>query len=664
MEKCDVIIPVYKSPEWVSLCVYSVIKNTDDKVLNKIYLINDCDDELTKNCLKNLKTKYKEKIEVLQNEKNLGFIESTNRGIKESTSDYVLLLNTDCILTKSAIEKMINNIKTDSSIGMVCPISSNAANLTLEMFPGFNYSDMNKLLESKFFGKLFDACTVVGNCLLITRQCIENVGYLDTSYGLGYGEETDYQFKAMSKGFKAKVSIDTYVYHKSEASFGVSKEKQERLNKNRELFFSRWGEEYKKEMNKYKKNDPIKFIQSNLTEDDKTPQIDTAFYLNAIVQNAGGVHVVTDIVNYLAINGERINIIYDMYGAYKEIMLFNPIASDKIKDIKLKRVIATSWLSVFPAHKFAHEKEGKLINFVQGYETLFDNGVNYGLVETSYKLSDSILTISKYLKNELKTNFNIDSYLINNGINYNLLHKEREIREPKTITFILRNNVMKSDWLLLDIIKKLDNRIKGFTINVVHMSKSIKFPKVNNNRLIKHLGPLSRNEIYSILQSSDIYVDASLNEGFGLTPLESMASGNVPIVSNSFGINDFIVDEKNGIIINEVNNSDKYVEKIEELIKKPQKFNELRSECLNSSSNFDIDNTIDKYIDYFKNPSFKKTASQFDEEEKSNIEKMIKDTCSTTSKKRKAYYLAKLIPNSTKNKIKKIITNLYNSYNH
>ena len=52
-KKCDIIIPVYKSPEWVKLCVYSIFKNTESEILNKVYLINDFDDELTCNCLKN-----------------------------------------------------------------------------------------------------------------------------------------------------------------------------------------------------------------------------------------------------------------------------------------------------------------------------------------------------------------------------------------------------------------------------------------------------------------------------------------------------------------------------------------------------------------------------------------------------------------------------------
>ena len=46
----------------------------------------------------------------------------------------------------------------------------------------------------------------------LLKQCLKKTGYLDEIYGRGYGEETDYQFKAMKEGFSAKVAIDTYVY--------------------------------------------------------------------------------------------------------------------------------------------------------------------------------------------------------------------------------------------------------------------------------------------------------------------------------------------------------------------------------------------------------------------------------------------------------------------
>ena len=111
--KCDIIVPVYKAPDWVKLCVYSLFTNTNKQLINKVYLINDCDDTFTANCLQNLKAKYGNKIIVKQNEENLGFVKTVNKGLKLSTADCVLLLNSDCLLAKNTIQKLINHIQKE-----------------------------------------------------------------------------------------------------------------------------------------------------------------------------------------------------------------------------------------------------------------------------------------------------------------------------------------------------------------------------------------------------------------------------------------------------------------------------------------------------------------------------------------------------------------------
>ena len=666
-KKCDVIIPVYKSPEWVKLCVYALFKNTDNTVLNKVYLINDCDDFFTSNCLDNLKKKYGNKIEIETNNKNLGFIKTTNKGLKKSNADYALLLNTDCLISKGTIEKLINHAEKDKKIGLICPISSNAANLTLNMFEGFNYSQMNTLLERKFAGMTFDACTVVGNCLLISRECIEKTGYLDEAYGTGYGEETDYQFKAMEKGFKAKVAIDTYVFHKSEVSFGTSKEKQEKLNKNRELFFSRWESEYNCELKKYEKNDPIKYINNNLTEEDKVPKFDSLFYLEGIVQNAGGVHVVVDIVNYLAINNQNVNLLYDAMADYKEIMLFNPINSAHIDNVEVSQIISTIYKSAYSAKKIADKKNAKLLSFIQGYESYFENGAVYGIVETSYKIADSLFTISKYLQDEFKTVFNQASSRISNGINYDLVSKYINEGKVKNITIILRNNMMKGDWILLDIIKKISNKFSDLTLNVVYFNEYLEFPSIDNKtiKLNKILGPVSRNEIFKMLQSSDVYIDCSLTEGFGLTGLEAMAAGAIPIVSNSKGVGEYVIDGENGFIIDRCNDSDAYIEKLNELLSSEKLVKSMKKRINNTAQEFDYDNMIEQYINYLNSDNKYKTYKEkYTKKDEIIINSMTKRQAQQVTSKRKIYYIAKIVPKSFKRKIKNVITFLYHCYDH
>ena len=104
MKKCDIIIPIYNSPEWVKMCVYALYKNTPEEYIGKVILMNDNSDELTCNCIENLRRKYNN-IEVYKNEENLGFIKNVNKGMDKTKADYILLLNTDCLLSKNTILK-------------------------------------------------------------------------------------------------------------------------------------------------------------------------------------------------------------------------------------------------------------------------------------------------------------------------------------------------------------------------------------------------------------------------------------------------------------------------------------------------------------------------------------------------------------------------------
>lgn len=674
MKKCDIIIPIYNSPEWVKICVYAVFKNTPKEYINKVLLMNDNSDLLTCNCIENLKNKYPEFIEVYKNDENLGFIKNVNLGFSKCMADYVLLLNTDCILSKNTIPKLIDHIEKNKKIGMICPISSNAANLSLDIFENYSYMQMDEILYNNFKGMNFDACTVVGNCLLITKECIQKTGYLDEIYGMGYGDETDYQFKAEEKGFLAKVAIDTYVFHKSEVSFGTSPEKQARLEKNREIFFSRWKEVYDKKMEEYVKNDPIEYIKNNLKIDEITrPEI--LFFLPDIHQNAGGVHMVVDIVNYLNINGIFANILTERIHKYEEIMLFAPSFLKNIGKIEPKCIAGTIYPTIFFCEAIAKHYNIPAVNFMQGYEPCFDNGEIYSWAELACKNSQNILAISEFLKEKCKVNFGKEATVIPNGINLDLFYNQNRKKTDKIrITLCFRDNFAKGDFILAEILKKLSLKNYNIEANIIY-KREIMFP-INNNKnfkINKFKGPLSRKDMSNILLNTDIYIDTSIMEGFGLMALEAMAQGVIPIMSESFGISEYAEDGKNSFIIREINNVDKYIEKIEYLLQNKEKIEEMKNEAQKTALRFDFDDNILKYIKYFKN--VKKQEIVLTEEEEKEAKRWIvnddifkieeqekeivepKEPFITT--KRKIYIrFLKLFPKGLKTKVKKILSKM------
>ena len=586
----------------------------------------------------------------------------------KTTAEYILLLNTDCLVSKNTIPKLIDHMEKNKKIGLICPISSNAANLSYDIPEHYSYMQVNDLFYENFKGMNFDACTVVGNCLMISRECMQKTGYLDEIYGMGYGDETDYQFKAHEQGFEAKVAIDTYVYHKSEVSFGTSPEKQKRLDHNRAIFFERWGEQYNKKMQEYVKNDPIEYIKNNL-KIDKKPEPNILFFLPDIHQKAGGVHVIVDIVNYLNINGYFANILTERIHEYKEIMIFSPSFMKDIKEVSPKCIAGTIYPTIFFCETIAKHYNIPCVNFMQGYEPCFDNGEIYSWAELACKNSQNILAISEFLQKKCKENFGKEAKVIPNSINTDLLYNsDKQIKDKKQVTFVFRDNFAKGDFILSEILKLLTLKNYNFEINVIYM-REIMFP-INNNENLKinfYKGPLNRKEVSNILFKTDIFVDASLMEGFGLMALEAMAAGAVPVMSQSFGVDEYAEDNKNCFIIKEVNNAEKYVEKIEELLKDEEKLKEMSKNAQDKALEFDIDKNVKKYIEYFKNVKIQEISLTEKEKEESKRwvvkeEDIYRDEDANKvkiSKKRKLYQnVLKVFPKGLKTRVKNFLIKL------
>ena len=158
-------------------------------------------------------------------------------------------------------------------------------------------------------------------------------------------------------------------------------------------------------MQEYVKNDPIEYIKTHLKIEEK-PRPDVLFFLPDIHQNAGGVHMVVDIVNYLNINGYFANILTERIHEYKEIMIFSPSFMKNIKDIEPKCIVGTIYPTIFFVETIAKHYNIPAVNFMQGYEPCFDNGDVYAYAEMAIRSSQNILAISKFLQDKCKNNFN------------------------------------------------------------------------------------------------------------------------------------------------------------------------------------------------------------------------------------------------------------------
>lgn len=618
--KIDIIISVFENASLLKMTIYSINKNGKNNI-NKVYIVDESNDDIINNCIDNLCSKYGNIIKIESNFKNIDY----KKVIEKCTSEYIAIMNNGCIISPNNFNILINHINRNK-VNFISPLS----NIFFDIPENFSYNQLDNILKKELDGITEKIDNIISEFVLTKREFL-----IDREIEV---EENGLKIIPQS-GDISCIALDTYSF------FGI---KSERC-KTKDL-----------------KNKINKKITSTINFKKMKPKYNFVTYLISIVQDSGGVHVAIDMVNYLIINGLNCNILYNNYYKYEEIMLFKPIHLNNLEKCEINSIVSTIYFSTFYAKEIADSLNIPLIYFAQGYEPYFKNGIEYATAELSYKIADEVLCVSNYLKKCYKDNFGIDSTCILNGINLDLLYNNNTtINKIKNITLSLRGSDLKGDFILMDVVKKIYNNFNDLSINIICNNPHIQLP-FNNNETIKVKrinGPLKREEVTAILKNTDIYIDGSFTEGFGLMSLEAMASGAVVIASNAGGNLEYFEDGKNGLIVEKVNQAEEYISKIKLLLKDEKLYNKLKINSLLTSKKYDIDITIENYIEYFKNIKDKKNI-HMSEYEKSIYNKVLETYFKVYKKNSAKNKAKKILPKKLKRIIKRTINKLYSLVNY
>jgi GT2 family glycosyltransferase/glycosyltransferase involved in cell wall biosynthesis len=222
----DVIVPVYNAREYTRRCVESVVQHATGDW--RLLLVDDASTEPgLREDLRAFAAMHP-RVVLLENEKNLGFVATANRGMRQAGGRDVLLLNSDTEVFEGFLDRMRAAVDADPSTGIVTPFSNNATICSIPRFPEDNA--VPEGYTPPEFARLVAACsrrsrpelpTGVGFCMWVRAEVLSRVGLFDEeTFGRGYGEENDLCQRARKAGYKVRLCDDVFVYHKGKASFG------------------------------------------------------------------------------------------------------------------------------------------------------------------------------------------------------------------------------------------------------------------------------------------------------------------------------------------------------------------------------------------------------------------------------------------------------------
>lgn len=262
-DQITIVLPVYNAFDLLAEVLHRVVVHTD--LPWRLILIEDCStDPRVRPFLQNWSRDRTDQVHLLENDSNLGFIRSVNRGLAMALEwgGHVVLLNSDAFVPQNWASRLIAPFKSHENVASITPMSNDAEIFSVpaictrtELVPGEGdaIDAVAQRLNSE--ATLAAAPTGVGFCMAMHVDYLRQVPALDTIFGRGYGEEVDWCQKTRALGGRHLGLPGLFVEHRGGESFG-SADKLALVQKNNALVAHRYPT-YDRDVQEFIQADPL-----------------------------------------------------------------------------------------------------------------------------------------------------------------------------------------------------------------------------------------------------------------------------------------------------------------------------------------------------------------------------------------------------------------------
>jgi GT2 family glycosyltransferase len=239
----SIIIVNWNTRQLLSQCLRSMIDNLHGMSIESFVVDNGSTD----NSVEMVRIEFPE-VTLIENHENLGFARANNQAIQHSQGRYILLLNSDAFLSPNAIQKMIQLMEADVSIGIAgaCLVYPDRGyqkahgplpNYCSEVCSLFG---LDKLYKAKVNSQeCQETGWVNGACMLIRKTLLDQIGLLDEVFFM-FNEEIDLCNRCHKVGAKVVYVKSAIVIHVEGGSTGQTVQRIIRLYSGKLQYFYKY----------------------------------------------------------------------------------------------------------------------------------------------------------------------------------------------------------------------------------------------------------------------------------------------------------------------------------------------------------------------------------------------------------------------------------------
>jgi GT2 family glycosyltransferase len=209
----SVIIPTFKSPEALNLCLKSAILGQKNK--NQIIVVVDGHYDINETIL----NEWKDSIDVLNLVTNVGLCRATNLGVYNAIHDRVLIVNDDNVFPKGWDDSLTTAMNIEG-----CVITPNQIEPNPSMFKQFVIKDLGKSPDEFDLNKFWEFDNVISvkgesdqsGCTLpifMSKLDFIRIGGWDENYEMGMVADWDFFLKCKLSNLTMWRDYGCHFYH-------------------------------------------------------------------------------------------------------------------------------------------------------------------------------------------------------------------------------------------------------------------------------------------------------------------------------------------------------------------------------------------------------------------------------------------------------------------
>ncbi len=204
MKRLSIIIVTYNSETDIYDCLQSIRQYSDIPMEDLEIIIVDNNSNAADEMFANIRNRFGDDILLIKNNRNGGYGQGNNIGIRNASAPLILIMNPDVRLMEPIFKTITEKFDKDDKLYMYG--LKQMFSQTIESHRSFSFTNMMNGYLWVLLTGLFNRLDIYwpryqylqGSCFVVKRSAIESVGMFDEDFFL-YGEEDDLHYKLKKK---------------------------------------------------------------------------------------------------------------------------------------------------------------------------------------------------------------------------------------------------------------------------------------------------------------------------------------------------------------------------------------------------------------------------------------------------------------------------------